>query len=92
MYRIPRGGETPGKATMPVYEYECERCGAKTELLRPMREMDKKASCGKCGSTKTRRAQSVFSPGSGSAGENSGPMPGACAHCHEAGGSCPMGR
>ena len=77
---------------MPVYEYECARCGATTELLRPMRDMDQPAACAQCGSKKTRRAHSVFTAGAGSGPKTPGGLPGRCAHCSDAGGGCPMGR
>jgi putative FmdB family regulatory protein len=71
---------------MPVYEYECGRCGAKTELLRPMRDADQPVKCEGCGASKMRRVQSVFAPGAASSGALAG-APGPCAHCRES-GSC----
>ena len=45
---------------MPVYEYDCEACGAITEALRKMADADAGLACESCGSTKTRRRHSTF--------------------------------
>lgn len=80
---------------MPMYEYRCDDCQGVTELLRPMREADAAASCDACGSTRTRRVQSVFAacapdtaPGT-APGSNPGPA-GACCPCGQPGGACGM--
>ncbi|MCD6352004.1 MAG: zinc ribbon domain-containing protein [Armatimonadetes bacterium] len=44
---------------MPLYEYECSKCGRRFELLRPRSEARQPAQCPFCGSKKTRR---VLSP------------------------------
>lgn len=46
---------------MPLYEYECAKCGARTELLRNSDEIDNPATCEKCGSTDCKRVFSLFS-------------------------------
>ncbi len=33
---------------MPIYEYVCSGCGSKFELMRPLSESDKEASCPHC--------------------------------------------
>jgi putative FmdB family regulatory protein len=45
---------------MPIYEFECEECGARFEELvaAGMSEI----ACQECGSTRTRRIYSVLSP------------------------------
>ena len=45
---------------MPVYEFECEECGGRTEELVPAETHD--LACPKCGSTRTRRLLSLVSP------------------------------
>lgn len=34
---------------MPLYQYECEKCGHKFEVQRKMGESDKDLKCPKCG-------------------------------------------
>lgn len=50
---------------MPVYEYECRKCGHVTELLRSMSAADEKTPCESCGSDQTSRMHSVFSAAAG---------------------------
>jgi len=69
---------------MPVYEYRCEKCEHLTEALRRMSDADGEQACEKCGSTKTRRVQSVFASTSG--GGDTGP--GACGMGMGGGGGC----
>ncbi|SAK78033.1 FmdB family regulatory protein [Caballeronia hypogeia] len=50
---------------MPVYDYECARCGA-FEAVRRIAERDDPAACPECGATATRvtiGAPSVGGPG-----------------------------
>ena len=71
---------------MPIYEYICQDCGARFDVLRSMREADAPIHCKKCESDHTSRALSVFFAQSGErqvAGSSGG---GGCAGC--AGGSC----
>jgi len=71
---------------MPMYEYRCDDCQGVTELLRSMSTADDAAACETCGSTKTRRVQSVFAAcGSGA------PAAGGAGHAHS-GGCCPCGK
>lgn len=44
---------------MPTYEYSCVECQEEFELMRPMCDFDKNATCPKCGG-KAHRAISVF--------------------------------
>ena len=48
---------------MPVYEYCCEECGEKFELL--VRSLARKATpkCPRCGSIRARKALSLFGVG-----------------------------
>jgi putative FmdB family regulatory protein len=45
---------------VPIYEFECERCGARFEEL--VAATAQAVPCGACGSTRTRRLVSGFSP------------------------------
>lgn len=44
---------------MPIYEFECEECGARFEELVAA---DRTAACSACGSERTRRLYSTVSP------------------------------
>ena len=50
---------------MPLYEYECEKCGHQFEELVSFAEADKVA-CEQCGSKRTQRMASEFSSQGGS--------------------------
>ena len=69
---------------MPIYEYSCKGCGQVFEhLARTMNE--KKPACPDCGSAKTEKKLSAFSPG------KSGPdIPCAGGQCQS--GECPISR
>lgn len=58
---MPEGG-----GLMAVYQYRCKRCGSDFELMRPMSELDKPATCPKCGG-RGDRLISVFASNQGSA-------------------------
>jgi putative FmdB family regulatory protein len=63
---------------MPIYEYVCDNCQSKFELLKPMSRSGESAPCPKCGGS-AQRALSKFaraSDGSGSSGSGS-----ACSTC-----------
>jgi putative FmdB family regulatory protein len=45
---------------MPIYEFECEKCGARFEELLAAGASD--VACAECGSTRTRRLMSGVSP------------------------------
>jgi len=40
---------------MPIYEYVCSECGLNFELLRPLSEADKEASCPRCHKSAERK-------------------------------------
>ncbi len=52
---------------MPIYEYECEDCGAKFERLRKSQDADRPAQCPYCECEDTRRLLSSFAQGGGCA-------------------------
>jgi len=51
---------------MPIYEYICNDCGKRFEILRSIKEADTPILCNICQSNKTQRAVSVFYAQSGS--------------------------
>lgn len=53
---------------MPIYEYKCEKCGHKFELLRSVNSDDSDLKCPKCGALKPSKLFSAFS----SKGANNG--------------------
>ena len=70
---------------MPIYEYKCQECGKRFEILRSFKEADQPITCNNCKSSQTHRTVSVFFAQSGSqiiAGGNHG----GCAGCSS--GSC----
>ncbi|HET7420575.1 MAG TPA: zinc ribbon domain-containing protein [Candidatus Dormibacteraeota bacterium] len=50
---------------MPIYEYRCESCAEKFEVLTRFAERDKAQVCPACESTKTRVLVSSFAFGGG---------------------------
>ena len=40
---------------MPIYQYECDKCGHQFELHRESNEDDKELKCPKCGAEHPRR-------------------------------------
>ena len=72
--------------TMPIYEYVCQDCGARFDVLRSMREADAPVNCKQCESDHTSRALSVFFAQSGGRTVTVSNGGGGCAGC--AGGSC----
>ncbi|MFB0557094.1 MAG: zinc ribbon domain-containing protein, partial [Dehalococcoidia bacterium] len=47
---------------MPIYEYFCPNCKLKFELLRPLSQSDKIASCPHCHTNAKRMLSSFASP------------------------------
>jgi len=48
---------------MPLYEYRCQKCGKKFELLRRMSDADRYLECPECRSAEVERLLSTFSAG-----------------------------
>ena len=46
---------------MPLYEYQCTKCGEKFEAYRPLLAKDDNVKCPKCGAAKPKRLISSFS-------------------------------
>jgi putative FmdB family regulatory protein len=53
---------------MPIYEYECLRCGAKFERRRNITDSDTEINCPKCGAKDARRLFSTFATASSNGG------------------------
>jgi len=53
---------------MPIYEYECLKCGHKFELRRQMTDSDSNIICPKCGTEKPQRVISAFMVGPNTGG------------------------
>ncbi len=53
---------------MPIYEYECQKCGEKFEVFRSIADTEDKVKCPKCGSKNSQRTFSTFATGSASGG------------------------
>jgi putative FmdB family regulatory protein len=75
---------------MPLYEYHCADCHARTEALRPMSKADEPVECCRCHGWHTSRQLSAFvafSKGDGgSAARAVAGAGGGCGSC--AGGHC----
>jgi putative FmdB family regulatory protein len=49
---------------MPIYEYECRKCGERFEVLQRMNEDSSQVRCPRCNTDRPRRVLSIFSSGS----------------------------
>jgi putative FmdB family regulatory protein len=58
---------------MPIYEYECVKCGECFELRRSMSDSDQNVKCPKCGTESPRRVFSAFATTSDGSGAPSSP-------------------
>jgi putative FmdB family regulatory protein len=68
---------------MPIYEYECAKCGASFEALLRTQGDEKKVACEACGSRRIERKPSVF------AAHEAAPARSATPRCQRGGcGSC----
>jgi len=63
---------------MPIFEYQCRKCGAKFEKL--VSSADANATCKECGSTRVEKLLSVFAV-VGSPRSTAAPEPGPCGAC-----------
>jgi putative FmdB family regulatory protein len=48
---------------MPLYEYRCQTCGKRFELLRRMQDAEKDLQCPQCRSLEVERMLSTFATG-----------------------------
>jgi len=56
---------------MPMYEYECQACGTRFELLQKLGATNEGVTCPKCGAAENERVASSFA--SGGRGSGCGP-------------------
>ncbi|HTT07833.1 MAG TPA: zinc ribbon domain-containing protein [Gammaproteobacteria bacterium] len=68
---------------MPIYEYECDKCGRQFETLV---RADAQAQCPGCGSHALHKQMSAFAVGGGTTAQQS--VEETCARCGNAPGSC----
>jgi len=61
---------------MPIYEYQCQQCGHRFEVLKSMGGDSSNLCCPKCGAPDPRRLiSSFFSPGSSDVESSGGGYP-----------------
>jgi putative FmdB family regulatory protein len=48
---------------MPLYEYRCQKCGKRFEVLRGMQDADRFLECPECQSEQVKRLVSTFAAG-----------------------------
>ncbi|MCK4403968.1 MAG: zinc ribbon domain-containing protein [candidate division Zixibacteria bacterium] len=65
---------------MPIYEFTCQRCGAKFEILQRTNQ-DEKPSCPECGTEEVRKVFSVFGFSSGGKFVSSSSEGASCSTC-----------
>jgi putative FmdB family regulatory protein len=53
---------------MPLYEYECQRCGRLFDARREIKESDSEIRCPTCGATEPKRLFSRFATSCSEAG------------------------
>jgi putative FmdB family regulatory protein len=70
---------------MPLYEYECAKCGEVVEILWRGSEDEKGLSCPVCGSSELRRKLSAFSARVNSGSTGTGASAASCPT-----GTCPL--
>jgi putative FmdB family regulatory protein len=75
---------------MPIYEYECKKCGASFEhLAASMNHADEAVQCPSCHARQTKRKISVFAVAAADAGGASAEAaPGGMCGCGRMKGSC----
>lgn len=57
---------------MPVYEYQCETCGENFDLFVRSATQETKPECPRCGSSKVKKAISLFGVGGTGARHDTG--------------------
>jgi len=76
---------------MPIYEYRCESCAGKFEVLTQFAERDREQVCPDCESTKTRVLVSSFASFAGGESSTSEFMSEASGGGCACGGACSCG-
>lgn len=73
---------------MPIYEYVCDKCKSKFELMRPFSKADESASCPGCKGRAGRVISRCYAVSKGAGGATT-PVAGAGGSCSSCGGgSC----
>ena len=57
---------------MPIYEFECKKCGETFEELRPLGDTGRSVSCPECGAKAPKKVFSTFAAGGCGASASSG--------------------
>ncbi len=57
---------------MPIYEYRCEKCGSRFDVLQRIGEDGKHLRCPKCGHEKVEKQFSAFATSGGPANVSAG--------------------
>ena len=55
---------TVRREAVPIYEYECHKCGERFEQFRALRDSDSELKCPECGAKHPIRVFSTFATGS----------------------------
>jgi len=65
---VLEGCNRPARETilMPIYEFECKKCKAVFEALRPIGDTGRTLACPRCDTKAPKKIFSVFAAGSGS--------------------------
>lgn len=71
---------------MPIYEYVCDKCKARFELMRPFSKANERASCPQCKSQSERVMSKCFSMSKGEGGSTT-PIAGTGGSCSSCGAS-----
>ncbi|MGB9697396.1 MAG: FmdB family zinc ribbon protein [Ignavibacteria bacterium] len=75
---------------MPIFEYRCENCNTKFEILHKSSEHQDEIICPSCGSKNYKKLFSVFSASMGDSGSDSSCSDGSCS-APSYGGGCASG-
>ncbi len=62
---------------MPIYEYECQECKIRFEVLQGINEGGEEVSCPKCDAKSPKRLMSMFGSVGGGGGDSASCGPGA---------------
>lgn len=72
---------------MPIYEYECEECGAVSEVLVKNTQAQSEVMCSSCHSAKVTRL--ISAPGAVMSKSSHAAAPMSCPNMNSCGASCP---
>ena len=63
---------------MPIYEYTCESCGHRFDVLQRIGEDNSKLTCPECGAPRPEKVLSAFASGGGHGFDTGGYSGGGC--------------